>query len=89
MDSAEALREFLQFVISQLVEHPEQAAIAHQMDMDENRHIFTVTVAQSDIGRVIGKNGQTVGAMRNLLDAAAHKNRQQASLTIESNERSD
>lgn len=81
MDSSVALREFLQFVISQLVEHPEQAAIAHRLD--GNRHIFSVTVAQSDIGRVIGKNGQTIGAMRNLLEAAAFKNREKVTLTVD------
>ena len=80
MDSAAALREFLEFVISQLIDHPEQASITHRMD--RKRHVFEVEVADKDVGRVIGKNGQTIGAIRSLLDAAAHRNREHVSLSV-------
>lgn len=80
MDSAVALREFLEFVIAQLVDHPEQASISHHMA--SNRHVFEVAVADTDVGRIIGKNGQTIGAMRNLLEAAASRNKEQVSLSV-------
>lgn len=81
MDSALALREFLEFVIAQLIDHPEQASIQHRMD--RKRHVFEVQLADSDVGRVIGKHGQTISAVRNLLEAAAYRNREQVTLNIE------
>ena len=80
MDSALALREFLEFVITQLINHPEQASIKHRMD--RNKHVFDVELADSDVGRVIGKHGQTIGAVRNLMDAAASRNREHISLSV-------
>ena len=83
MDSALALREFLEFVITQLIDHPEKASIKHRME--RNKHVFDVELAESDVGRVIGKNGQTIGAIRNLLDAAASRNRERISLSVNPN----
>jgi predicted RNA-binding protein YlqC (UPF0109 family) len=80
MDSTLALREFLEYVITQLIEHPEEASIAHRMD--GNRHVFEVELAEGDVGKVIGKNGQTVGAIRNLLEAGAWRNREKVVLRV-------
>jgi len=80
MDSATALREFLEYVISQLIDHPEEAAIAHHFE--RGKHFFRVTLNEEDVGRVIGKSGSTISAIRSLLDAAASNNRERVSLNV-------
>lgn len=81
MDSGTALREFLEYVIGQLVEHPEDVAIAYELA--GKRHVFNVRLHPEDMGRVIGKNGYTISSIRSLLDAAAAKTRCKAVLKID------
>ena len=44
--------------------------------------IFKVEMRKSDVGKVIGRNGHTIRAVRNLLNAAASRSGQQVLLQI-------
>jgi len=44
--------------------------------------IFHLKLRQSDVGRVIGKHGNTIAAIRGLLSAAASRHNQRATLEI-------
>jgi uncharacterized protein len=71
---------FLEFVIRQLVEAPEEVLVTK---IEQGRKlIFKVEMRKSDVGRVIGRNGHTITAVRNLLNAAALRSGQQVSLQI-------
>ncbi|MEM7482594.1 MAG: KH domain-containing protein [Acidobacteriota bacterium] len=61
------LRESLEDLVRLMVDYPEEVAIDEFMDGDEN--VFELTVAQSDLGKVIGRQGRTARALRTLLDA--------------------
>lgn len=65
------MEEFLQFVVRHLVEFPEEMVLT-QIE-GHRKVIFKLQLRQSDIGRVIGKHGQTIIAIRNLLTAAASR----------------
>jgi len=84
MEPGLALQEFLEFVVSRLVEHPDQASIVH--DQEGNRHIYRVRVAPDDMGRIIGRNGYTVSAIRSLFDAAAQRHQVKATLKVDETE---
>lgn len=43
---------------------------------------FRLQMRKSDVGRVIGRNGQTIHALRALLSSAAARHGQKASLEI-------
>ena len=73
MDSAKAMQDFLQYVLTHLVDHPDEATITTTPLDDGDGHLFTVTVKEGDVGCVIGKNGVTISALRSLLDASAEK----------------
>jgi uncharacterized protein len=51
-----------------LVDHPE--AVAVSSFEDDGVLVFELTVDPSELGRVIGRQGRTVQAMRTLLEAA-------------------
>jgi hypothetical protein len=44
--------------------------------------IFKLQLRQSDVGRVIGRNGQTIHAIRALLASSAARHGQRATLEI-------
>jgi predicted RNA-binding protein YlqC (UPF0109 family) len=59
------LKEFLELLIKNLVEFPEQVSIVESESSDGVE--LTVTVAKEDLGRIIGKNGRVIKAIRVLV----------------------
>ena len=74
------MKEFLEFVIRQLVEFPDEVMISEIPN--GKMTIFKLQLRQSDVGRIIGRNGQTIHAIRALLASAASRHGQRASLEI-------
>jgi predicted RNA-binding protein YlqC (UPF0109 family) len=81
MDSPIALQEFLQYAVMQLIEHCDKASISHELD--RGKHVFHVIVDETDVGKIIGKNGYTISAIRSLLLAAAARNHTKVILKVE------
>lgn len=65
------MEELVTFIAKSLVDKPEEVKTS-VVDEDDNVTI-ELTVAQEDLGKVIGKQGRTARAMRTLLSAAAEK----------------
>ena len=74
------MKEFLEFVIRQLVEFPDEVMISETPS--GKMTIFKLQLRQSDVGRIIGRNGQTIHAIRALLTSSAARHGQRASLEI-------
>jgi uncharacterized protein len=74
------MKEFLEFVIRQLVEFPDDMVLTEIPSGKTT--IFKLQLRQSDIGRVIGRNGQTIHAIRALLSSSASRHGQRATLEI-------
>jgi predicted RNA-binding protein YlqC (UPF0109 family) len=73
-------RELVAFIVRQLVQQPE--AVSVEEVVEERDRIIRVRVAQADIGRVIGKEGRTVKAIRTVLSVASAKDEKRAKLDI-------
>ena len=65
------MKALVELMAKSLVDKPEEVAVA-QVD-GERTAVFELRVAESDIGKVIGKQGNTVRAMRTILSAASAK----------------
>jgi predicted RNA-binding protein YlqC (UPF0109 family) len=76
-----AMQEFLDYVLRQLIDYPEEMVLT-KTESDEKRAVFKVRLRQSDVGKVIGKHGHTIIAIRNLLAAAAARHGEKAILDI-------
>jgi uncharacterized protein len=61
--------ELLEFLIRALVEDPE-AVVVEELEED-GELIYEITVAEGDLGRVIGKGGRVANAIRTIAKAAA------------------
>ena len=84
-ETTDQIKEFLQFVALQFIKHPEQAQL-RVAETDENHVSFRLVVAQSDVAMLIGRNGFTASAIRNVMKAAAIRDGIHASLQIHSHE---
>jgi predicted RNA-binding protein YlqC (UPF0109 family) len=74
------VREFLEFVIRQLVEFPDEVMLSELPS--GKMTVFRLQMRQSDVGRIIGRNGQTIHAIRALLASAAARHGQKATLEV-------
>jgi len=74
------MKQFLEFVIRQLVEFPDEMMLSEIPSGKTT--IFRVQLRQSDVGRIIGRNGQTIQAIRALLASSAARHGQRATLEI-------
>jgi uncharacterized protein len=75
-----AAKELVEFVAKKLVTHPESVQV-RLIEGDDGQTI-QLTVAEADMGCIIGKNGRTAKALRTLLYAAATKSQTQVGLEI-------
>ena len=74
------MKQFLEFVIRYLVEFPDEVIITESPG--GNTTIFRLAMRQTDVGRIIGRNGQTIQAIRALLASSAARHGQHATLEI-------
>ncbi|MGH2994174.1 MAG: KH domain-containing protein [Solirubrobacterales bacterium] len=65
------MRELIEFLVRALVEDPDEVQVE---ELEENGDVvLEVTVAEGDLGRVIGRGGRIANALRTVARAAATK----------------
>lgn len=74
------MKTFIEYVVKALVDHPEQVDV-REVD-GERVVVFELRLNQTDVGKVIGKSGRTITAIRTLLTSAAAKQGKRAILEI-------
>jgi predicted RNA-binding protein YlqC (UPF0109 family) len=74
------MRELVEFIAKALVDETEAVKVSEVEG--ENVTVLELRVAQTDIGKVIGKQGRTARAIRTILNANATKLRKRAVLEI-------
>ena len=74
------MKEFIVFIVKHLVDKPNEI---HVNEIDGERTVvFELRVGEGDMGKIIGKRGQTAKSLRTLLSAAAAKTGKRAVLEI-------
>ena len=63
------MTELLEFLVKSLVEDP-AAVVVEELEEDGDL-VYEITVAEDDLGRVIGKGGRVANAIRTIAKAAA------------------
>ena len=74
------MKEFLEFVAKHLVDQPDRIVI--DTEEKEQKLVFKLKVAESDVGKIIDRSGRTASALRVLLRAVAAKEGKRAVLDI-------
>src|ERR1700688_1652279 len=77
---AERDQEFLEFVVKGLVDHPEEVKVSRVVD--EMGVLLTLDLHPDDMGKVIGRSGNTAKAIRTLLRVVGMKHNARVNLKI-------
>jgi len=75
------MKEFIEFIVKQLVDNPDKVVIEENKP-DDNTIEISIKVDKDDIGKIIGKQGNNINAMRILLTAVGAKGKHRATLQI-------
>ncbi|MFA6397550.1 MAG: KH domain-containing protein [Candidatus Paceibacterota bacterium] len=73
-------KEFLEFVVKSLVDNPNDVKI--DRSVDEMGVLITLSVNPNDMGKIIGRMGNTAKAIRTLLRVIGMKNNARVNLKI-------
>jgi predicted RNA-binding protein YlqC (UPF0109 family) len=73
-------KAFLEYVVKSLVDNPNDVAI--DRTVDEMGVLITMTVNPADMGKIIGRQGNTAKAIRTLLRVIGMKNNARVNLKI-------
>ncbi len=65
------MKELVEVIAKALVDNPDEVAVTESVKDDEI--VVELTVASSDMGKVIGKQGRIAKAIRSVVKAAASK----------------
>ena len=65
------MKDLLVDIVKAIVDKPDEVII--DVTESENTMIYELRVGDGDVGKVIGKHGKNVGAIRTLLSAATAK----------------
>jgi hypothetical protein len=74
------VKEIVEMICKSLVDNPDDVKV-NQID-GEQTSILELTVHQSDIGKVIGKQGRTAQSIRTLISAIGMKEKKRYNLEI-------
>lgn len=74
------MKELVEFIVKSLVDNPDQVDV-REVD-DQSTTIVEVSVAQPDMGRIIGKGGRVINSIRSIVQVAAAKQGQRVSVEI-------
>jgi len=78
--SIDKIKTMIHRVCEMLVDH--QDMIRVDEEIRDDTHIIVLSVHRDDVGKVIGRNGQTAKALRALVNAAATRLGEKALLEI-------
>ncbi len=74
------MKEFVGYIVKNLVDHPDKVKITEIGGTQTL--IIELSVEKSDIGKIIGKKGKTINAIRTLLMSVASRNGLRVNLEI-------
>ena len=73
-------RPFVEALVKSVVEHPDEISIQEEAEM--GTRTFFIRCAPDDVGKLIGKSGRVVSAIRCVVSAVAAKSREKAFVKV-------
>ena len=74
------MKELVEYIAKALVDNPDQVTVSE--DAHGSTTLLELHVGQGDMGRVIGRQGRVVNAMRTLVQFGAARQNKRAQLEI-------
>jgi len=80
------MTETLQFIVSSIVDHPDDVKIEEQENEDGIINLI-INANKEDIGKIIGKEGKVIRSIRNIMKIKAMKQGVRINVTIADSEK--
>lgn len=77
----DGIEEFVNFVVRSLVDEPDSVRIDSEQD-DNSTTVIKISCEKQDIGKVIGKKGKTISAIRALANGAGGRIGQRVNVEV-------
>ncbi|NSW85384.1 MAG: KH domain-containing protein [Syntrophobacteraceae bacterium] len=74
------MKELVEYLVKSLADHPEEVVLKESEEDDTV--ILELKIATDDLGKIIGKNGNTINAIRTVVQTAASSQRKKAKLEV-------
>lgn len=74
------MKQLMEFLLQHLVENPEEVRVT--VEDKESVLVITVSVSSGDIGRVIGREGKTINALRTIAKILSTKQKKGLDLNL-------
>jgi uncharacterized protein len=75
------MEDLLEFLARALVDSPDEVKV-EGFDEDDGTVVLEVTVAEDDVGKIIGRGGRTVSSLRTVMRAVASRQDQRVMIDI-------
>lgn len=69
-------------IVKELVDKPEDVVVTVRNEDNSDAYVLELSVAEEDVGRVIGRNGKIARALRTIIKAASIHNNKRYTLEI-------
>jgi predicted RNA-binding protein YlqC (UPF0109 family) len=66
------MEELVEYLARSLVDHPDRVSV-ESYEEDDGSIVYELAVSEDDVGKIIGRGGRTVNALRCVLRACASK----------------
>ena len=74
------MKELVEYLVKSLADHPDQVSLTeHETD---DSILLELKISPDDIGKIIGKSGNTINAIRTVLQAAASSQKKRIKLEV-------
>ena len=74
-------KELLEYIVKNLVKNPDKVLV--DAEEKEGKTVLTLKVASEDMGRIIGKEGRIIRAIREIINAYAMKESKKVVVSVE------
>mgnify|MGYP001586638651 FL=1 len=75
------MRDFCEYLVKNLVDSPDKVDVSETVD-EYDTVVLTITVDPSDMGKVIGKEGKIIKAIRDLVKILAVKEQKRVNVIL-------
>lgn len=74
------MKALVEYLVKSLFDHPDEVVLGeHETD---DSILLELKISPDDVGKIIGKNGSTINAIRTVLQAAATSHKKRVKLEV-------
>lgn len=75
--------EFIKSYIKKIVSYPDSVSVLKEIDYDQKICNLTIYANNSDIGRIIGKDGKMISSIKTIVSSCKAKDGMSYNITVE------